>query len=228
MNLKFPFLLLAIPLLSGTLSATTTLIGGSFGNGDFNTTTTLLDGGSFEQTASWVNLSTTGTQATQATRNNLWFDDLNRTRNAQLNNVDTTVFGQDTGHTIAFGDVFDLSYVWRDAANWNLLIDKVRVTLFTTGDNTLTGALDSNLVVTTSGLITTSGSYQPEVFDDFYTAVVGDVGKTLFVRMDTENDGTTGLARLDNFVLEVTPVPEPSSSLLLLGLVLGLGLRRRR
>jgi hypothetical protein len=201
-NLSFGLLLAATSLGH---AQTTTLIGGTTRNGDFNTTTTLVDGGSFAQTPFWENLGTGG-DAAQATRSNLFYTD--SSRNAQLSNAatNTIIHAQSTEHTIAPGDVFNLSYVWRDAANWNAATDKIRVTLFTTADNTLTGSA-SNLVVTTSALSAAVGSWQPEALADIYTAVAGDSGKILFVKIDTENDGTTGLTRLDNFLLTVTSIP---------------------
>ena len=200
---------IAIMLAAASLAnaQTTTLIGGATRNGDFNeTTSTASNGiGTFAETPFWENLSTGG-QTAAATRSTsaLAFDD---TRNAQLTQSATIVFAQSTGHTIAPGDVFNLSYVWRDALNWSTATDKVRVTLFTTSDNTLTGS-PSDLVVTTSSLISTSGTYQLEGPADVYTAVGGDSGKSLFVKIDTENNGDgAGFARLDNFVLTVTSIP---------------------
>ena len=47
------------------------------------------------------------------------------------------VFGMDTGHIIAAGESYDISYLWRDAWNWVDDSSEVLVSLFVTDDNTI-------------------------------------------------------------------------------------------
>jgi len=90
-----------------------TIIGVSVLNGDFNANTSTSDSRNFIQTPAWTNLGTGG-QTIQATRLIKAFDG---TRNAVLYNNPCKVFGIDTGHTLSGGEVFRVSYVWRDDSN---------------------------------------------------------------------------------------------------------------
>jgi hypothetical protein len=206
------------------MSHASVLIGGSVRNGDFNADTSDTDARSFADTPDWTNLA--GNQATQATRSNV---DVDGTRNAVLNLNDTRLFGNDTGYAMQAGDAFSVRYEWRDAANWNDDLDQVQVALFTTDDDSITGTR-TDLVTDLSGLSTVDSTYETVDHEAIYTAVPSDAGKYLFVEfkgLPGEGSDTSGFSRLDNFVLEVTLIPEPSSMALL-----GLGalalLRRRR
>ncbi|MCG8585701.1 MAG: PEP-CTERM sorting domain-containing protein [Pirellulales bacterium] len=209
-----------------TVSAATILVGGSTLNGNFNADTSATDSRTFVQTPNWVNLGSGGT-GEEATRTNL---DVDGSRNAVLAEDATRIFGIDTGYAIAEGDVFDISYVWRDAFNWIDGSDQVQVSLFVTTDDTIGGAR-TNLVQAVSGTSTIDSTYESVDQDAVYTALIADAGKQLFVEIDGLNGagGADGFARLDNFVLEVTSVvPEPSTLVMCMFALAGLLIRRRR
>jgi len=77
------------------------LIGGSVRNGNFNADSSTTDSRIFSDTPSWTNL--TGNQGIEATRTNLPLDG---SRNAVLSQNGTRVFANDTGHTLASGELF--------------------------------------------------------------------------------------------------------------------------
>ncbi len=181
----------AITLLAGlsTWVQATVLVGGATLNGDFNAAAD----GDFNTTPEWYNLA--GAQTVTATRDNLAYDG---TVNALITSS-TKIFGLDTGYTIAEGDVFDISYVWRDASGWDDASDQVRVSLFVTADNTLTGTR-ADLVVGLSATSTQNSTYEAVDQNGIYTAGAGDAHKTLFVAIDS-TCAASKYARLDNFEL---------------------------
>jgi len=148
----------------------------------------------------------------------------------QANDGTPLDFGINTGYTLKEGDSFDLTYMWRDAANWDDGADQVTVELFYTNDNSFTGTR-TNVLTLTSGLSLASNSWQSE-------SILGASGnnlsgidaqnKTLFLAVTTTADQGE-FARFDNVYLRAIPVPEPSVAGMVLG---GLGLlsmaRRQR
>ncbi|MBT4798109.1 PEP-CTERM sorting domain-containing protein [Akkermansiaceae bacterium] len=206
------------------------IIGGDILNGNFNAGSTDGDttDDNFEATPDWLNSG--GAPTMQATRTNLASPD--GTRNAVLSLTGDRVFGSElglNGYIISAGDTFDVQYEWRDAFNWNDSLDRVEVTLFTTDDDTFTGAV-TELVSDFSELSTANNTYQTVDHDAFYTATSGDAGKRLFLYFKGatgEGSDNNGFARFDNLTLEVTSaVPEPSSAFLIS--LAGLCLMRRR
>ena len=206
------------------------IIGGDILNGNFNAGSTDGDttDDNFEATPDWLNSG--GAPTMQATRTNLASPD--GTRNAVLSLTGDRVFGSElglNGYIISAGDTFDVQYEWRDAFNWNDSLDRVEVTLFTTDDDTFTGAV-TELVSDFSELSTANNTYQTVDHDAFYTATSGDAGKRLFLYFKGatgEGSDNNGFARFDNLTLEVTSaVPEPSSAFLIS--LAGLFLMRRR
>ena len=206
------------------------IIGGDILNGNLNAGS--ADGDTtddnFEATPDWLNSG--GAPTMQATRTNLASPD--GTRNAVLSLTGDRVFGSElglNGYIISAGDTFDVQYEWRDAFNWNDSLDRVEVTLFTTDDDTFTGAV-TELVSDFSELSTANNTYQTVDHDAFYTATSGDAGKRLFLYFKGatgEGSDNNGFARFDNLTLEVTSaVPEPSSAFLIS--LAGLCLMRRR
>jgi hypothetical protein len=171
------------------------LIGGSVNNGDFNNPD--LDA-NFDQLASWDNIGT-GASTINATKVNNTYDGSRHAVVGYQPNI--KIFGADTGHTIAEGDVFNISYVWKDGWLWTDTSDQVRVSLFVTADNTLTGAR-TDLVSDLSGLSSQNDTYEEVDHDGIYTAVAADAGKTLFVAIDATIDDES-YAHMDNFELSV-------------------------
>ncbi|MDA7502397.1 PEP-CTERM sorting domain-containing protein [bacterium] len=216
--------------LSIVAGEATVIIGGDILNGNFNAGSSDGDttDDNFEATPDWLNSG--GALTMQATRTNLASPD--GTRNAVLSLTGDRIFGSElglNGYIISAGDTFDVQYEWRDAFNWNDNLDRVEVTLFTTDDDTFTGAV-TELVSDFSELSTANNTYQTVDHDAFYTATSGDAGKRLFLYFKGatgEGSDNNGFARFDNLTLEVTSaVPEPSSAFLI-GLA-GLCLMRRR
>ena len=231
---KNPIIRKVIPTLAFTLSTftgqATVIIGGDILNGNLNAGS--ADGDTtddnFQSTPDWVNVG--GAATMQATRTNLPSPD--SSRNAVLSLSGDRVFGSElglNGYIISAGDTFDVQYEWRDAFNWNDSLDRVGVTLFTTDNDTITGAI-TELIVDFSELSTANNTYETVDHDAFYTATTGDAGKKLFLYFNGvsgEGSDNNGFARFDNLTLEVTTgVPEPSSAFLIC--LAGLCLMRRR
>ena len=149
----------------------------------------------FDQVAGWTNLA--GNNSETCARDNLapatggpW--------NGVGSDAGTRLFALDTGYTIAAGDRFLIGYDWRDASGWADGSDRMRVSLFTTSDGTLTGAR-TDFFAASSGLSAANSSYQTE---SHVTPVVdaGVVGGRLFIAIEGANGGGsgTGFARFDN------------------------------
>ena len=156
------------------------------------------------QTPVWENIATTGDQnsiATQATR------DCDETRNLLLSEAPASLPAQDTGYTIRSGDVFEIRYDWLED-NWWTAKDQIAIRLFTT-DNDLISGTPTTFATVLSGTSTTAGTF--EAASGSATATATEARKRLFVAIDTQNGGgeLDGLARLDNFQLQVTHFPEP-------------------
>jgi hypothetical protein len=199
--------LFALTIAMSSAASADIIVGGSTLNGDFNADTSTTDSRSFAETPNWENIGT-GDQAVQATRTTV--PNTDGSRNAVMSHNPNKVFGLNTGYSILDGDVFDIGYDWRDASGWNDATDQVQISLFVTADDTI-GGTRTNLVQMLSGLSTTDVTYETVDQNGVYTAVTGDVAKILFVEIDTISDDGAGFGRLDDFTLEVTPIPEPSS-----------------
>ncbi|MFT5883001.1 MAG: hypothetical protein ACI9FG_001510 [Crocinitomicaceae bacterium] len=135
--------------------------------------------------------------------------------------------GVDTGATIATGDTFDLSFMWRESlVDWDDGADTVSLSLFFTDTNLIDGTA-TDVLTLTSGFSASNDTYQTESLSGQGYNGSEIAGKKLFARINTSAmDGE--FARLDNVYIEVTTVPEPSS-IVLLGLGgLALILRRRK
>lgn len=220
---------ISLLLASASLTNAAVIIGGDTNNGNFNNGTgdSATDQWSFEESASWVNLGT-GPQSAQATRINPVATRFDGSRNAVIAENAGRAFGMDTGYTIRNGDVFDLSYLWRDAFNWDDTNDQVIVSLFTSEGDVF--GIRNTLVSDGSTPSTSNNSYQLENRPGFFTASAAQDGKTLFVSIDSTdgNGAATGFARLDNFELNVTSIPEPTSLTLAITALGLIALSRRR
>ena len=171
-----------------------TLVGGPKLNGDFNA------GGAggvhtFSETPDWQNIGT-GTQNENTSNTNLSF---NGTRNGIIAENAARQFGLDTGHTLAAGERFQVTYQWRDASNWNDASDRVRITLFTTTNDTITG-VRTDLQSIDSSTSQANSTYQSEIalFEPIPEAAEG---KRLFLSINAAQSGNS-FARIDNVVLE--------------------------
>jgi len=200
---------IAIVLAAGPAPAATVIVGPGVRNGNFNDDTSGTDNRSFAQTPFWENIGTGG-QSTQATRTTMPYDG---SRNHVLSEKAARQAAQDTGYTIADGDVFDVSYVWRDASNWNDGNDRIAIKLFTT-DTDLIGGTQTTFATLLSATSTSNNTY--EAASDSVAATGAQTGKRLFVAIDSKNGGggADGFARVDNFQLGVTARPAPVPVLL--------------
>lgn len=172
-----------------------TLVGGATRNGNFDDPATT--GNTFADAPEWYNLG--GSQAAEATKTDLPFDG---TRNAVLSDNGTRKFAVDTGHTLAAGDAFRSSFVWRDAGNWVDASDRVAVSLYTTADNTISGS--RTVLETLEAPVSTQDSTYESATLTFGAVSAAMAGKRLFVFFEGVNGSgdLLGFARLDNFVLE--------------------------
>jgi ferric-dicitrate binding protein FerR (iron transport regulator) len=161
----------------------------------------------WDQTPVWKNIALTGDQdsiATQETR------DYDGTRNLLLSEKPTSLPAQDTGYTIRSGDFFEISYVWLEDRWWTAQ-DQVAIRLFTT-DNDLISGTPTTFATLLSGTLTTAGAY--EAASGSATVTASEARKRLFVAIDTQDGGgeLDGVARLDNFQLQVTHFPKPGQT----------------
>lgn len=193
-NLNDRFILNPQPIDLGPFTSNLTLIGGALLNGDFN-----AGGGSgaqtFDQTPTWQNIGT-GAGSLNATQTSL---DANGTRNAIIAESATREFGLETNHSLATGEIFQATYQWRDASNWNDPGDKIRVSLFTTSDDNLSGT-PTILASLDSELSSLDNSYQTEIAL-FPPIPASANGKKLFISLNSAQTGS-GFARLDDFTLD--------------------------
>jgi len=123
-----------------------------------------------------------------------------------------------TGHTIAAGDTFSLTFYYGYCENWDVGTDKINVVLYSTA-----GVIWSDTVTPSQNALT--GNF------DLFTAnhipvPLANIGETLFLRFES-NAGLNEYAAIDDVTLTVSPIPEPSAALLG-GLGLLALLRRRR
>lgn len=138
--------------------------------------------------------------------------------------------GIDTGATIALGQTFDASFMWRDAFNWDDGADTVSMVFFYTTDDQI-GSTATDVLTLESEFSAANNSWQTESITaaSYDVDVTSAVGKNLFVRFDTSAiDGE--FARLDNVYVAASVIPEPGTYALIAGM-LGLCsvmLRRRQ
>lgn len=192
--------MLGAAVLPVAAQAQTTLIGAGVRNGNFDDDVSTTDQRTFLETPSWTNMA--GVQTTTATRTNLVY---NGSRNHQVSESPTVVAAQDTGHTIAAGEYFRVDYSWLDAWNWEDGSCQIAIKLFTTDTDAIDGAA-TTFATLLSGLSTANNAYQSAVGSAIATA--SEVGKCLFIAIDTVGDNDDGFARLDNFELTVASSPD--------------------
>lgn len=185
------------------------LVGPGVRNGDFNTDESIADKRTFIQTPNWINL--TNNQNYECTRTNILFD---TTRCAVLRNnaAQTPIFGNDTGYTLATGDVLTVSFVWRDAFSWNDANDLVQTYLFTTSNDQISG---SRTILQTLTAPASTNNNRFESFSSNFAPIPASAnGRRLFVAFTSQDGGdNAGYGRVENFALSVNddnpPLPPP-------------------
>ena len=190
-------------VMTHSASAATTILispgtgaGDDINNGGFESST----GTTYAQIAPWFNFA--GNTSTAAST------DANFKRTGTLGaSVSTSTTGKaspgiNTGHTIALGDTFDLTFWHRGHTGF-------------TGTEGVTVTLYSN-----SGPIS-SAIYYP--VDSVWNAFIANniavaapnIGEILFLRfVNNSGNGTNKFSGLDDVTLTVSPIPEPSAALL--------------
>ena len=193
-NLNNAFVLDPQPPPLGTFSSNLTLADGNLRNGNFDAGG---EGGvqTYGETPSWENIGT-GTLSENFTNTSL---SANGSRNAIIAESNARAAGLDTGHTLSSGEIFRITFQWRDASNWNDSSDLVAVTLFTTSDDRISGPR-TNLQRLVSRTSTDNSAYQTENFL-FNPIIASEEGKRLFVEVNAAQTGN-GFARLDDFKLQ--------------------------
>lgn len=168
----------------------------------------LHDARTYAEMPDWDNL--TGLDTKTLGRTNLALSTYGP-RNAVISEGRTP--GQNMGHTIQSGDIFQGSMMWRDSGSWDA-DDQIKVILFYTSDNTLTGAA-TDLMTWNSGPRTGVETWEKKTFPSTGFVDALAVGKTLMVRFEVEAEDLH-FARMDDLYLEVTSNGEPQPSELLL------------
>jgi alkaline phosphatase D len=176
-----------------------TLVGAGVRNGDFNADTSTTDSRSYADTPEWFNLA--GNQNAEATRTNNASPD--GSRNAVLTQDNARQHAIDTGHTLATGEEFRASFVWRDTAGWTDASDKVGVTLYTTSNDAIDGPR-TEIQTLLSPTSTLDNTYEQAALI-FAPAPVAANGKRLFAvikGVDGDSVTASSFGRLDNFTLQ--------------------------
>lgn len=216
-------------LVFASVAPATTIIGGSTGDGDFEEPGTGSGPLTYNSHSNWfnaqgvapdedINFSNTsqmGGSSQPNSRGGMPFQ--NRT---QVNS---------TAYTIgAAGEVFSLSYDFGAGggpANWNGGGDETMRTFLFTAAAPVDGALTTADMTELGGDDydidrANDGQWTTRDVPVFYTSTAADVGQTVYFGMQFLNDsGNLLFPRIDVVNLEVTPVPEPTTLVGLLGLV---------
>ena len=116
----------------------------------------------------------------------------------------------DTGHTIAAGESYNASFMWRDAFGWDA-DDEVLLILYYTDNNLVTG-VQTDLVTFSSGPRATAATWETETATGLAFSDAGAIGKKLFARLDTPGATANEYSRVDNVFLELSSVPSATIS----------------
>jgi hypothetical protein len=211
--------LIAIFTSVASLSQAATIIGGTTRNGDFEAGQTIWTSGFNVEV---VQVNTAGGDALSGD-----FTAVIGTRPATFgDNEDDIGLVQNTGHTVALGETFDLSFAWVGTGNWTTT-DAVVYRLFTTSDNTASGTVTVFATGSISGRAGDSAIVSSDFVTDSFTGLstlAANIGQELWIEISA-NSADQSFARLDNVTL--SSIPEPSGAMLG-GLGMLLLLRRRR
>jgi arylsulfatase A-like enzyme len=193
-NLNNAFVLAPQTTPTGTFISDLTLVSGDLRNGNFNAGG---DGSvqTYAETPSWENIGT-GTLSENFTNTSL---SANGSRNAIIAESNARAAGLDTGHTLSTGEIFRVTFQWRDASNWNDSSDLVAITLFTTSNDRINGPRN-NIQRLVSRTSVNNSAYQTENFL-FNPIIASEEGRRLFIEVNAAQTGN-GFARLDDFKLQ--------------------------
>lgn len=175
------------------------IVGGALLNGDFNADASETDVRSFAETPNWINLS--GDQSLQATTLTGGLQGPDNSRNAAITDAGDRLFALETGYTLTKGQILQLDFQWRDGPGWDDQNDHIRVTIFTSSDDTATGTR-ANLASYLTGPSQVDSTYQ--VYSRSFNPIPASAnGKKLFVLIEGSdgNENPNGTANLDNFLL---------------------------
>ena len=169
-------------------------------DGDFENTTASTDNALFSEMPNWTDLLNSGLNATQVDNPS----GVGGNRNGVI--TSNRKFAQSLGYTIAAGDQFQASFMWLDAAKWDNG-DHIKMVLFYTDDNTLTGSA-TDLITFETANRTGIGTWEDAIFGATGFADAGAVDKTLMLRFETNGSvASNEFARFDNISLEAIPEP---------------------
>lgn len=174
------------------------IVGGALLNGDFDGDQSSFDARIFSDTPDWFNLS--GDQNEQATTLSATPGE---TRKASLSDAGNRLFALETGYTLTEDQKLELNYQWKDGDNWDDASDQIRVTMFTTSDDTPSGTRN-DIESLLSGLSTTDSSF--ETFSATFAPIPASAdGKKLFILLEgvDGNSNPNGFAEVDDFVLSL-------------------------
>ncbi|MFT5109874.1 MAG: autotransporter-associated beta strand protein [Pseudoalteromonas tetraodonis] len=166
-------------------------------NGGFESPAFDSDQHGFAEADDWTNIGS-GTQQESFIRTNLGRD---TPQNAVISQSGGRVAAIDTGHALAEGELFRVSYWWRDASGWSDGSDRIGFTFYTTDDDTIDGNIAASAQVL-SEPSTANSAY--EFAENVYTAGAGEAGKRLFVSfVGVDGNGSAGgFARVDDVRIE--------------------------
>lgn len=153
----------------------------------------------FADTDFWTNIG--GGETTAFTRTDLEFPGgTTPDQNGVYGEATSTVPAIDTGYTIVANAKIDISYFWRDAFNWNDAGDRMKVSFYVTGDNTIEGTR-TDLATFVSSASASNSSFQEET--GTYQTTASDAGKRLFAAFESNDGGggAVGFARLDDVTI---------------------------
>lgn len=120
-----------------------------------------------------------------------------------------------TGHIVAEGDTFDLSFDWIPKLSWDA-DDQIRWRLFTTSDDTLSGTTYEIAAGNVSGFAS-GAAYQTETLGAIGGTAPIHAGHTLWLQFNRANTALGEFSRIDRVNLSVTtdtaanPVPLDAS-----------------
>jgi hypothetical protein len=131
--------------------------------------------------------------------------------------------------TIVLGDVLSLSALFGRQASLTTLNSNFELALYrSNGGGSVPATLLTSITKTHTSLASLAAGSTVTASSTTYTATAADAGQSLFVRIGLLTPGTIDSPVTQTFIDNITVIPEPSSSFLLLGAAGLLAVRRRR